>query len=435
MQGLAHQIHMWFRSYVRSDVKGYVKNFGANDVIKERTTIMLKIFSKHLMTILDKLVEGMSQTYITYLFQNKDNYEENKIGNPYDDFEKLAHQWSMHQLSPRTLNMSITSIQSAISKEIMCDPFDKIANKDLEIPNELMRKYQQLAESQNLEEYEEWPKTEKMSERIEFMKNAGKAKLQNLVFPSDSSNNNASTSRCSHERSLKRASKFLPKNTIRILSKESIRGTSDTRIDKPWNMGVVTRWISTRALNKLTDKWNNTDTTDPYSMVRNTSRNTDTATPILSMKTTTIHTPAWELIIEKSDDMSPDTIRRLNAATPMLDGPKLNTDLIPKKRSGSGDKQNNKIIEQFANLKISGNNKNKGRNKIKLGISNSSICKTNTIEIKKKNLFKAINLKTSPKFLQMDQNLKFQTLGSQKSGVMLVKPKLKGISLNKNTNL
>lgn len=107
------------------------------------------------MTILDKLVEGMSQTYLTYLFQNKEYNEESKKSNPYDEFEKLANQWSMHQLSPRTLNLSITSIQSAISKEIMCDPFDKFANKDLQIPNELMRKYQNLAESPKHEEYEE----------------------------------------------------------------------------------------------------------------------------------------------------------------------------------------------------------------------------------------------------------------------------------------
>ena len=394
---------------------------------------MLKIFSKHLMTILEKLVDGMSQTYISYLFKNKD--EENKNDNLYEDFEKLANQWSMHQLSPRTLNMSITSIQSAISKEIMWEPFDRIPNKDMDIPSDLKRKYQQLVEAQKLEEYEECPKTEKMFERVEFMKNAGKAKIQNLVFPSDSSNNNASTSRWSHERSLKRAAKFLPKNNIRVLSKESIRDASDTRVDKPWNMGVVTRWISTRALNKLNDKWNNTDTTDPYSLIRNTSRNTDAATPILSMKTTSIHTPVWEMIKEHSEGISPEAIRRLNAGTPMLDGPKLNPDLNTKKRSGSGDKQNAKIVEQFANLKVVGNNKHKGRNKVKLGISNSSIGKTNTIEIKKKNLFKAINLKTSPKFLQMDQTLKFQTVCSQKSGVVLVKPKLKAINLNKNINL
>jgi hypothetical protein len=34
-----------------------------------------------------------------------------------------------------------------------------------------------------------------MYERIEFMRQAGKAKIQNLVFPGESSNQNASTSR------------------------------------------------------------------------------------------------------------------------------------------------------------------------------------------------------------------------------------------------
>jgi hypothetical protein len=60
----------------------------------------------------------MSATYLKSLFQKQDNDGQNK-GTPLEEFERLANQWSMHQLSPRTLNMSITSIQSAISKEIM----------------------------------------------------------------------------------------------------------------------------------------------------------------------------------------------------------------------------------------------------------------------------------------------------------------------------
>lgn len=118
MQSLAHQIHLCFRAYVKSDIKGYVSNFGANEVTKEHVTLMLKVFAGHMMTILGKLVEGMSATYLKSLFQKQSN-DGQKKDTPLEEFEKLANQWSMHQLSPRTLNMSITSIQSAISKEIM----------------------------------------------------------------------------------------------------------------------------------------------------------------------------------------------------------------------------------------------------------------------------------------------------------------------------
>ena len=126
MQGLAHEIHLCFRQYVNSDVKGYVNNFGANNFTQERVKIMLKIFSDHLMTILTKLIEGMNETYLKHYFKDEKDKEESKNYTPVEEFERLANQWSMHQFSPRTLNMSITSIQSAISKEIMCDkdPFN-----------------------------------------------------------------------------------------------------------------------------------------------------------------------------------------------------------------------------------------------------------------------------------------------------------------------
>jgi len=126
---------------VYSDVKGYLNHFGANDVTKERAKIMLKIFSDHMMTILSKLIEGMSGTYLGYLFKDNIQKEESKVQNPAEELEKLANQWSQHQFSPRTLGMSITSIQSAISKEIMCEPFD-VTSKEISIPSGIKNRKQ-----------------------------------------------------------------------------------------------------------------------------------------------------------------------------------------------------------------------------------------------------------------------------------------------------
>lgn len=151
MQGLAHQIHLCFRSYVKSDIKGYVKTFGQNEVTKDRVSIMLQVFSGHMLTILNKLVEGMNTTYMKSLFQKSDR-EDAKKDSSAEEFERLANQWSMHQLSPRTLNMSITSIQSAISKEILCDPIDGMTSRELNIPSGLKNKYNKFMESpQNIQ--------------------------------------------------------------------------------------------------------------------------------------------------------------------------------------------------------------------------------------------------------------------------------------------
>lgn len=183
MQSLAHQVHLCFRAYVRADIKGYIGHFGTNDVIKERVNGKLQVFSGHLMTILGKLVDGMNLTYLQHLFPVQSN-EEHKKESPFEGFDRLANQWSMHQISPRTMNMSITSIQSAISKEIMCDPIDSMVNRDLNIPKDFVEKYERnLSPDPNPDDYEECPKTEKMYERLEFLKNAGKARIQNLVFP------------------------------------------------------------------------------------------------------------------------------------------------------------------------------------------------------------------------------------------------------------
>lgn len=73
-------MHLCFRTYVKEDIKGYIKNFGKNEVIKDRVTILLDLFSSHLITILSKLVEGMSATYLKYLFNtlNKSKTDVNK---------------------------------------------------------------------------------------------------------------------------------------------------------------------------------------------------------------------------------------------------------------------------------------------------------------------------------------------------------------------
>lgn len=146
LQGMAHQIHLCFRSYVSSDIKGYVKNFGANEVTKETVSRRLKVFSGHMMTILEKLVDGMNQTYLKHFFSNPPQ-EEQKTESKAEEFERLANQWSMHQLSPRTLNLSITSIQSAISKEIMWDPIENTMTREINIPSGIQKKYKQFLDS------------------------------------------------------------------------------------------------------------------------------------------------------------------------------------------------------------------------------------------------------------------------------------------------
>jgi hypothetical protein len=106
---------------------------------------------------------------------------------------------------------------------------------------------------------------------------------------------------------------------------------------------------------------------------------------------------------------------------------------MSKKRGGSNDKDNAKIVEQWVNFKIAGAVKGKGRNKLKIGVaSTTNIHKSSTIELKKKHLFKAINLKNSPKYGQNEPQLKLQNKTSQKSGVLLVKSKIKTMNKSKN---
>jgi hypothetical protein len=442
MQGLAHQIHLWFRQYVNSDVKGYIKNYGTTEVTKDRVSAMLDVFKGHMMTILGKLVEGMSATYLSYLFKTKDDKKDNDDnGNgPIEEFERLANQWSMHQLSPRTINLSITSIQSAISKEIMFEPFDNTMSREIKIPNGLrdVHKYLKSPQTKRDQSEEEWPKTEKMYDRIEFMRQAGKAKIQNLVLPGENKQN-ISSSRGSIEKNLRRISKrFLKDVDSRMASKESERSKesqrskgSASRDSQHINLTTVGRWISTRALKKLPGN-SNSEMSDPYTMVRNTSRENNMATPILSLKSTTIQTSSEH---RKENDTYILEQRRVQAATPWCDGPKLNTTYASKKRSGSGGKNNENILDQWVNFKIAGTVKGKGRNKIKIGMSSTSnLQKTGTIELKKKQLFKAINLRNSPKYLQ-EPKLKLVANASQKSSMIFTKPKTKILRQNKNNDL
>lgn len=61
-----------------------------------------------------------------------------------------------------------------------------------------------------------------MYERLEFMKNAGKAKIENLVLPDEMANHNINTSRGSKDKILRRASKqLLRENESGILNKVS----------------------------------------------------------------------------------------------------------------------------------------------------------------------------------------------------------------------
>lgn len=451
MQGLAHQIHLCFRSYVKSDINGYVNNFGKNEVIKDNVTTMLKIFSGHMMTILGKLVDGMSTTYLKYLFQNKKNHKESEHQNNLDDFEKLANQWSMHQLSPRTLNMSITSIQSAISKEIMHDPIDQ-TTKDLKIPSGFKKNYQKVISSPKERKelnYEECPKTEKMYDRIEFMKQAGKTKINTLEFPPETTThtNFSSTSRLSQGKPSKRMIKKLPKsNCSRRQSKDSARSKgSNKRDDVPGNMQAVSRCISTRALNKVSTSSKN-DVSDPYNSQRCTSRNTG----IMSLKASTTHTQS-KLLNFKPNFIGMDSYtskdnstmgsqgiidRRAMAGTPCLENHILDSHLVQPKRSGSGDKPNSKKLEQWVNFKLAGNVKGKGRNKVKLGFSTTSnMSKGSTLELKKKNIFKAMNLRASPTYENQEPIKRLRTKKSQRNGMKLANSKLKPLQKIVNPNL
>jgi len=297
--------------------------------------VLLKIFSEHLLTIISKLVDGMSATYLKYLFNNKHETEPKLT--TLEEFEKLANQWSMHHISPKNLNMSITSIQSAISKEVMWEEFEGECTKELKIPSGLKRHYQRYLESspdRNTQNEDECPKTEKMYERIEFMREAGKLKLQNLVFPNENSNPNASTSRWSKENSSRRISKKFPMWTLqRVWSKENTiltNNKSESEEDSIKNTIHANRWISTRALNQLTMNYHkDEESMNPYSLLKSTSRNIETTTPILSLKSTTINTPSG-LEQPFMQMYSPHFINRLNAATPMLEGPKLNNDVSNK---------------------------------------------------------------------------------------------------------
>jgi hypothetical protein len=70
------------------------------------------------------------------------------------------------------------------------------------------------------------------------------------------------------------------------------------------------------------------------------------------MKSTTIHTPTLERFTDNSAIGSPQGHRRLMAGTPALEGPKLNTTTVSKRRAGSGEKANQRIVNQFINFKI-----------------------------------------------------------------------------------
>lgn len=433
MQQLAHQVHIWFRTYVREDIHGYVKNFGNNEVIQERVGVLLGLFSSHLVTILSKLIEGMSSTYLKYLFEKKSPEEVNKKATNLEEFERLANQWSMHHLSPKTLNMSITSIQSAISREVMWDAAEAIPDKELKIPSGLKLHYQKYIESPETSavNIEECPKTEKMYERIEFMRQAGKAQIQNLVFPNENSNPNASTSRCSKENSLKRLSKKLKICQLtRVQSKENslLHPKSDLSDANLSNNTPVNRWISTKQLQKChITQSKDTESTNPYINQNSTTRNLDTPTPLFSLKSTTVNSPS-NFDPTAVHLYSPSVAKRSNAATPMLDGPKLTMTINNdgKKRSGSGEKHNNKIIQQWVNFKIGPGSKHpKGRNKVKLACSNTLSYKSNTSETSKKNLIKTINLKTSPKYITAEGTMVVGPKNGLKNAMVISKTKVK----------
>jgi len=78
-----------------------------------------------------------------------------------------------------------------------------------------------------------------------------------------------------------------------------------------------------------------------------------------------------------------------------------------RKEVGVGIKIINKIIKKLVNFKIIGSSKGKGRNKVKIGLSSTTnLQKHDTMELKKRNLFKRINLQNSTKYLQQEPKLK-----------------------------
>lgn len=390
-QGLAHQINLCFKSYVKEDIKGYINHFGMNEYIQGRVKVMLKVFSEHMMTILSKLVEGMSTNYLSHLSKNQNNdgtvqggfrkdedKDKNKENNK-EGFLNLAEQWSnQNHMSPRTMEMSMSSIQSAISREIMCAPFD-LTTKEIKVPTEMKKsKYFSVPMKQeDNTSYDECPETEKVYDRLKSLKNAALTKIAQLNL-NDTSNVNTSTSRKKTKKPNERLAKKLPKNTIKVLNKEiSLDRLSPSQDTYPTNMSAVGRCISNKNLTN-------------YTILRNSSRE-DVNTPILSLKTSTINTP--------SHDISQHTILdpRLTSNTPTLQGPKLNPSLITKKRSGSGEKNSQRILKKFVISK--GIGKGKGRNKNLRISSTTNLHKNSTIELRKIHLLKQVNLRNSPKLL------------------------------------
>ncbi|CAI2367027.1 unnamed protein product [Moneuplotes crassus] len=381
-QGLAHQIHLCFRTYVKEDIQGYIRNFGANDVTQGRVKAMLKVFSDHMMTILSKLVEGMSATYLGYLFKNVDCTDSTaKDPSFHDGFLKLADQWSnQNQLSPRTMDMSMSSIQSAISREIMCAPFD-ITTKEIRVPNEIKdsKYFSEPSKIGTNTSEDECPKTEKMYQRPESRNNAElKSKIAHLVL-NDDNMTNISSSREKCNKSHRRLKNKLPKNSIKVFSKEtSLDKMSPSQDTYPCSMSAVGRCISTKAFKN-------------HTMLRNNSRE-ETGTPILSMKSTTLNPTSYESNKENDSKLILEQQRAM-AMTPSVEEPKLN----PRK----DEKNRQKLFNKFAISKAGASSRVKGRNNVKIGFaSTTNLRKNSTIEIKKRQLFKQINLKGSPKYGQ-----------------------------------
>lgn len=168
------------------------------------------------------------------------------------------------------------------------------------------------------------------------------------------------------------------------------------------NKTTVNRCISTKSINN-------------YTMVKSSLRE-DAQTPIFSLKSTTANAISGASddsqnarggkIISFDNKENSHSIfqtkilekRRLLAGTPTLQETKLNPNIITKKRSGSGEKNSSKILHKFMVSKVS---TKKGRNNVKIGMSSTtSLHKGSTIEIKKRNLFKQLNIRNSPKYLQ-----------------------------------
>ena len=175
-----------------------------------------------------------------------------------------------------------------------------------------------------------------MYERVEFMKQAGKAKIQNLVFPTENSNPNASTSRGSKDNSVNRMSNKLKMSQLsRVQSKESslLKNTSGSHETIHSIKTPVNRCISSKVLKKVisTQKLDH-DLSNPYKLqTANSSRNPETPSHMFSGKTTTMTTPSnlnGNKNHHHSELQSPNVRKRSNAASPMLDHTK-NEVLVP----------------------------------------------------------------------------------------------------------